>query len=79
MIFELAGHTFYMHHVVCVYPFFDESAKTGRIRVLTTGGEVQLNFSGSDTGPIKRQYADFLDALHMQSDDDKNQNSSDPR
>jgi hypothetical protein len=79
MICEIAGHTFYMHHVVCIYPFFEESAKTGRVKVMTTGGEVVLHFNTDDMAGLKRQYADFLDALHMQSDDDKQQNSSDPR
>lgn len=73
---EIAGHTFYVRNVVCLYPLFRETTSRAELKVMTTGGPVSVVLEDGDLANAERLVSDFVDALWMQSDDDKGEQSN---
>jgi hypothetical protein len=71
MIHEIAGHTFYLRNVVCLHPLFRETPSRAELKVMTTGGPVAVILEGSNLASADKLVSDFVDALWIQSDEDK--------
>lgn len=79
MIHEIAGYTFYLRNVVCIHPLFEDINSTAHLTILTTGGEITVSFPGGDMQAAKRAVSELIEAMHMQSDDDRNWGADEPR
>lgn len=71
MIHEIAGHTFYLRNVASLYPIDHATPSRAELKVMTTGGLVTVILEGDNLANAEKLASDFVDALWIQSDDDK--------